>query len=106
MMSLARRPAEQYLNHTDAGYTLLEVLVVKRILAFLTAFMTPQLMGCFGEAKAQSVQWQFENSIGALELRHMQNDVYSIVSNELKTVVKAAPESALGSTVSQESKRA
>lgn len=43
-------------NRNDAGYTLLELLVVMGILAVLTAVATPQLMGYFGKAKTQSAQ--------------------------------------------------
>jgi prepilin-type N-terminal cleavage/methylation domain-containing protein len=35
----------------DAGYTLLELLVVMGILAALTAIATPQVMGYFSKAK-------------------------------------------------------
>ena len=37
----------------DAGYTLLELLVVMGILAVLTAVATPQLMAYFGKAKSE-----------------------------------------------------
>ena len=45
----------------DAGYTLLELLVVMGILAVLTAVATPQLMAYFGKAKTQTAQLQIEN---------------------------------------------
>ena len=48
-------------NRRDAGYTLMELLVVMGILAVLTAVATPQLMGYFGKAKTQTVQLQIEN---------------------------------------------
>ena len=57
----------------DAGYTLLELLVVMGILAVLTAVATPQLMGYFGKAKTQSAQLQIENIGTALELYFMEN---------------------------------
>jgi len=57
----------------DAGYTLLELLVVMGIIAILTAAATPQLMGYFGKAKVQSVQLQIENINTALEMYFMEN---------------------------------
>ena len=76
----------------DAGYTLLELLVVMGILAVLTAVATPQLMGYFGKAKAQSVQLQIENIGTALELYYMENGSYPSASTGLKALVEATPE--------------
>lgn len=76
----------------DAGYTLLELLVVMGILAVLTAIATPQLMGYFGKAKTQSVQLQIENIGTALELYYMENGNYPSPSAGLKALVEAPPE--------------
>src|SRR3979411_1721861 len=73
---LRRRPALRHRDRNDAGYTLLELLVVMGILAVLTAVATPQLMGYFGKAKTQSVQLQIENIGTALELYYMENGSY------------------------------
>lgn len=79
-------------NRGDAGYTLLELLVVMGILAVLTAVATPQLMGYFGKAKIQSVQLQIENIGTALELYYMENGSYPSASVGLKALVEATPE--------------
>src|SRR5947209_19113072 len=79
-------------NRRDAGYTLLELLVVMGILAVLTAIATPQLMGYFGKAKTQSVQLQIENIGTALELYYMENGSYPSASVGLKALVEATPE--------------
>ena len=76
----------------DAGYTLLELLVVMGILAILTAFATPQLMGYFGKAKSQSAQLQIENIGTALELYYMENGSYPSANVGLKALVEATPE--------------
>lgn len=76
----------------DAGYTLLELLVVMGILAVLTAIATPQLMGYFGKAKTQSVQLQIENIGTALELYYMENGNYPSASVGLKALVEAPAE--------------
>lgn len=76
----------------DAGYTLLELLVVMGILAVLTAVATPQLMGYFGKAKTQSVQLQIENIGTALELYYMENGAYPSASVGLKALVEPTPE--------------
>jgi general secretion pathway protein G len=76
----------------DAGYTLLELLVVMGILAVLTAVATPQLMAYFGKAKTQTAQLQIENIGTALELYYMENGAYPSASVGLKALVEAAPE--------------
>src|SRR4051812_31244127 len=76
----------------DAGYTLLELLVVMGILAVLTAVATPQLMAYFGKAKAQTAQLQIENIGTALELYYMENGAYPSASVGLKALVEAPPE--------------
>jgi general secretion pathway protein G len=87
-----RRSAKRYRCRSDAGYTLLELLVVMGILAILTAFATPQLMGYFAKAKTQSVQLQIENINTALELYYMENGSYPSTSVGLKALVETTPE--------------
>jgi general secretion pathway protein G len=87
-----QRPPGRYFKSSEAGYTLLELLVVMGILALLTAFATPQLMGYFGKAKAQSAQLQIENINTALELYYMENGSYPSANVGLKALVEATPE--------------
>jgi len=87
-----RQPLGLYFKRNDAGYTLLELLVVMGILAILTAFATPQLMGYFGKAKTQSAQLQIENINTALELYYMENGTYPSADAGLKALVEATPE--------------
>jgi general secretion pathway protein G len=86
------RLAERYRCRGAAGYTLLELLVVMGILAILTAFATPQLMGYFAKAKTQSVQLQIENINTALELYYMENGSYPSTNVGLKALVETTPE--------------
>jgi general secretion pathway protein G len=87
-----RQSANRRLGRSDAGYTLLELLVVMGILAILTAFATPQLMGYFAKAKTQSVQLQIENINTALELYYMENGSYPSTNAGLKALVETTPE--------------
>ena len=82
-ISRARR-----LRRKDAGYTLLELLVVMGILAVLAAVATPQLMGYFGKAKLQSAEVQIQNIGTALELYYMENGSYPSESVGLKALVE------------------
>ncbi|MBK3665367.1 type II secretion system major pseudopilin GspG [Bradyrhizobium diazoefficiens] len=79
-------------GRADAGYTLLELLVVMGVIAILTAVATPQLMGYFGKAKVQSAQLQIENINTALEMYYMENGTYPSVSVGLRALVEAPPE--------------
>jgi general secretion pathway protein G len=79
-------------RRNEAGYTLLELLVVMGILAVLTAIATPQLMGYFGKAKTQSAQVQIQNIGTALELYYMENGSYPSAGVGLKALVEAPPE--------------
>jgi general secretion pathway protein G len=87
-----RRPGLRRRDRNDAGYTLLELLVVMGILAVLTAVATPQLMAYFGKAKTQSVQLQIENIATALEVYYMENGSYPSATVGLKALVEATPE--------------
>lgn len=85
----ARERLKKKLSRADAGYTLLELLVVMGVIAILTAFATPQLMGYFGKAKAQSAQMQIENINTALEMYYMENGAYPSTSAGLRALVEA-----------------
>jgi len=76
----------------NAGYTLLELLVVLGILAVLSAMATPQLMGYFGKAKAQSAQIQIQNIGTALEMYYLENGIYPSEAVGLKALVEPTPE--------------
>lgn len=73
----------------QAGYTLLELLVVMGILAVLTAIATPQIMGYFNKAKTESVQLQVQNINTALELYYMENGAYPSSEEGLRALVEA-----------------
>lgn len=73
----------------QAGYTLLELLVVMGILAALTAMATPQVMGYFAKAKTQSARLQIENINTALEMYYVENGAYPSQSEGLKALVAA-----------------
>ena len=76
----------------EAGYTLLELLVVLGILAVLSGMATPQLMGYFGKAKTQSAKMQIENIGTALEMYYLENGTYPSETAGLKALVEATPE--------------
>lgn len=86
------RSPRQRQQRANAGYTLLELLVVLGILAVLSAMATPQLMGYFGKAKTQSAQIQIQNIGTALEMYYLENGSYPSESAGLKALVEPTPE--------------
>lgn len=63
MRGRVRKPLED----RDAGYTLVEVLVVMAIIALIAAALTPSLIGQMGRARAKTAQVQLENLAAAVE---------------------------------------
>ena len=88
----SNKPNTRHHRRNDAGYTLLELLVVMGILALLTAMATPQVMGYFSKAKTQTVQVQIQNIGTALELYYMENGSYPSADVGLKALVEAPAE--------------
>lgn len=75
----------------DAGYTLLELLVVLTILVLLAAVAVPQVLGYLGEARSQTAQVQIKNISTALELFSLHNGGYPSEQVGLSALVKAPP---------------
>ena len=61
---------------TDAGYSLLEVLVVLSIIALIAAVVGPRLVGYLGKAKADTAKIQMREIASALELYFLDNGAY------------------------------
>jgi general secretion pathway protein G len=60
----------------DAGYSLLEVLVVLSIIALIAAVVGPRLVGYLGKAKADTARIQMREIASALELYYLDNGSY------------------------------
>jgi general secretion pathway protein G len=60
----------------QAGYTLLELLVVLGIIAALTALVAPQVIRYLGEAKSDTAKVQLQNLQSALELYYLDTGAY------------------------------
>ena len=73
----------------DAGYTLLELLVVLGILVMLAAVAAPQVLSYLGQARSQAAQVQIKNISTALELFYLHNGGYPSEQVGLSALVKA-----------------
>jgi general secretion pathway protein G len=60
----------------DAGFTLVEVLIVLAIVALLATVITPQVLRYFGQAKTDTARIQLSAIGSALELYVLDNGSY------------------------------
>jgi general secretion pathway protein G len=72
---------------SQAGYTLLELLVVLGIIAALTALVAPQVIRYLGEAKSDSAKVQVQNLQSALELYYLDTGSYPTTEQGLTALI-------------------
>lgn len=79
----------------DAGFTLLEMLVVLAIMGLLAAIIAPQVLKYLGSSRSQTAKVQVQNVVAALELYRLDVGRYPSQEEGLPAVV-AAPATAAG----------
>lgn len=79
----------------DAGFTLLELLVVLAILGLLAAIIAPQVIKYLGTSRTQTAKVQIQNVVAALELYRLDVGRYPTPQEGLKSLV-TAPQTANG----------
>lgn len=75
-------------TEADAGYTLTEMLVVIAIIAMIAAFLTPNLLGQLGRARAKAAQLQLDTTAAAVEVFRTDTGRYPTEAEGLKALVK------------------
>ncbi len=73
----------------DAGFTLLELLVVIAILALLAAIVAPQVLRYLGSSRSQAAKVQIENISTALDNFRLDVGHYPTADEGLAALVKA-----------------
>jgi general secretion pathway protein G len=81
--------------HRQAGFTLIELMIVLFILGLLAALVAPRLMGRVGKAKQKTAQAQIQMLATALDLYHLDVGRYPTEEEGLKSLY-AKPESLSG----------
>jgi general secretion pathway protein G len=81
--------------HRQAGFTLIELMIVLFILGLLAALVAPRLMGRVGKAKQKTAQTQIQMLATALDLYHLDVGRYPTEEEGLKSLY-AKPESLSG----------
>lgn len=75
----------------DAGFTLLELLVVLGILALLAAFAAPQVQRYLGQARTETARAQLAALSTALELYALDNAGYPAQQAGLASLMQPPP---------------
>ena len=77
-------------KHREAGFTLIELMIVLFILGLLAALVAPRLMGRVGKAKQKTAQAQLQLLGTALDLFHLDVGRYPTTEEGLR-VLKEKP---------------
>jgi general secretion pathway protein G len=75
----------------QAGFTLVELLVVLVILVLLASLVAPRVIGYLGSSRTKATKVQIESLSTALELYKIENGRYPSTSEGLKALVQAPP---------------
>ncbi len=89
-MTQTRRPSRR-----EAGFTLLEMLVVLAIMGLLAAIVGPQVLKYLGSSRVQTAKIQTHNISSALELYRLDVGRYPTTDEGLTALV-TAPSTAAG----------
>jgi len=72
----------------EAGYSLLELLVVLAILALVIAIAAPRVIGYLSTSKVKVAEIQIQNIVTALDMYRMDNATYPTEQQGLKALVE------------------
>ncbi|MGX5805661.1 type II secretion system major pseudopilin GspG [Bradyrhizobium sp. Arg314] len=73
----------------EAGFTLVELLVVLAIIALIATLVAPQVLRYLGSARTNAAKAQIHNIESALELYYVDNAKYPTADEGLNALVKA-----------------
>jgi general secretion pathway protein G len=91
--SPARRACGAEVRKGEAGFTLVEMLVVITIIGLVMALVGPRVLGYLGESKVKAAKIQIESFSAALDLYYLDNGAYP-AANEGLTALVQRPSSA------------
>ncbi len=74
--------------HVEAGFTLIEMLVVITIIGLIMALIGPRVLGYLSESKVKAAQIQIANFSSALDLFYLDNGRYPTASEGLNALVQ------------------
>jgi general secretion pathway protein G len=71
----------------EAGYTLLELLIVLGILGLIAAFAAPRVIGYFERSKTRAAEIQIANIVAALDLYRLDTGAYPTSDEGLQALL-------------------
>ena len=86
--SIRRQAMPPLREHREAGFTLVELLVVMAILVMLATFVAPRVLNYLGSSRTQSAKVQIEGLAGALELFRLDVGRFPTTEEGLKALVE------------------
>src|SRR5882672_6344745 len=86
VLSSARR---RRFGHSQAGFTLVEILVVITIIGLIMAPVGPRVLGYLGESKAKAAKIQIESFSSALDLYFLDLGRYPTSAEGLAALTRA-----------------
>ncbi|MFN0193370.1 MAG: type II secretion system major pseudopilin GspG [Aestuariivirga sp.] len=75
-------------RHREAGFTLVELLVVLVILVLLASIIGPRVIGYLGSSRAKTAKIQVESLVTSLELFHIDVGRYPTSAEGLDALVR------------------
>jgi general secretion pathway protein G len=81
--------SERRRARSQAGFTLVELLVVMVILVLLASLVAPRVVGYLGSSRSKAAKVQIESLATALELYKVDNQRYPTTSEGLKALIQA-----------------
>ncbi len=90
IMTASNRFGKSKANSGEAGFTLVELLVVLVILVLLASIIGPRVIGYLGSSRSKTAHVQIEGLVTSLELFHIDVGRYPSTTEGLDVLVKAA----------------
>jgi general secretion pathway protein G len=87
----SRALARQKQRRGEAGFTLVELLVVMVILVLLASLVAPRVMGYLGSSRSKTAKVQIENLSTSLELFKLDTGRYPTAREGLQALVQPVP---------------
>lgn len=84
------RNKTRHTREGEAGFTLVELLVVLVILVLLASIIGPRVIGYLGSSRTKTAHVQVESLVTAMELFHIDVGRYPTSSEGLQALVKPA----------------
>ncbi len=85
----AKHPSRRRRRRSQAGFTLVEMLVVITIIGMIMALVGPRVLGYLGQSKAKAAKIQIESFSSALDLFYLDLGRYPTTSEGLDALTQA-----------------